>query len=104
VFRGSTVHRFLLMLWPHLYWVVNRDPHGKSWGVGFQNQAVLGFHRLDPSLVRAGVWTRAALERVADQHELYDGWDEEAVIRFHFGAHRYEGRFIFGLLLSWRRL
>ena len=104
VFAGSRAHYFLLMLWPHLYWVVNSRPDGQSWGVGFQNQAALRFDEVDPCAVRVGLWTRTALERIADHHELYDGWDEQIVIRFTFGQRRYEGSFVFGLLQDWREL
>lgn len=104
VFRGSTEHLFLLMLWPHLYWVVNRQPNGQTWGAGFQNQAILDFPRLDPSIIRVGVWTRAAIEQLADRYKLYDGWDEEIVVHFTFKDQHYQGKFILGLLQDWQKL
>ena len=104
VFAGSTVNYFLLTVWPHLYWAVNRRPDGQSWGVGFCNQASLKFVDLDPSIIRRGIWTRSAVESIADRHELYDGWDEQALIRFHFSDRCYEGNFVFGLLQDWQRI
>jgi hypothetical protein len=103
-FAGSTAHSFSLMLWPHLYWVVNRRPDGRSWGASFQNQAPIGFAQMDGAMVRVGLWTRMALERVAEHHELYDGWDDYVVIRFVLGGRRCEGTFVFGLLQEWRKL
>jgi len=104
VFAGSTANYFVLLLWPHLYWAVNTRPDGRAWGVGFCNQVALDFEQIEPSLIRKGLWTRSALEHIADNHELYDGWDEQALIRFAFGSHRYEGNFVFGLLQDWRKL
>jgi hypothetical protein len=104
VFAGSTANYFVLPLWPHLYWAVNTRPDGRAWGVGFRNQAALDFEQIEPSVIRKGLWTRSALEHIADHHELYDGWDEQALIRFDFGNHRYEGDFVFGLLQGWRKL
>jgi len=100
----SVAHSFRLVLWPHLFWVVHSDPAGRSLAVGFQNQVDLEFEDLDPSLVRVGLWTRFELERLADSHEIYDGWDEEVVVRFAFGKHHYEGKFVFGLLQRWKRI
>jgi hypothetical protein len=104
VFAGSVTNYFILPLWPHLYWTVNTRPDGRSWGMGFRNQIELYFNPIDPTVIRKGLWTRSALENVADHHELYDGWDEQAVIRFGFGSDRYEGNFVFGLLQDWRKL
>lgn len=104
VFAGSTINYFMLPLWPHLYWTVNTHPGQGSWGVGFHNQAAIEFENIDPSVIRRGIWTRSALEHIADSHDLYDGWDEQAVIRFAFGDDRYEGNFVFGLLQDWRKL
>jgi len=103
-FVGSTAYYFLLVLWPHLYWIVNRAPGGGTWGIGFRNQVDLRFERFEPSLVRVGLWTRNSLEKLADDHEIYDGWDEEVIVRFRFGPRRYEGTFTFGLLQNWRAL
>ncbi len=104
VFAGSVAHDFLLTLWPHLYWRVQSRPDGRSWGVGFRNQVALRFEQINTSIVRRGVWTRVALEELADQYELHDGWDEQAIVRFAFGARRYEGTFVFGLLQEWTSL
>lgn len=101
---GSTAHCFILTLWPHLFWVVHRRPDGTSWEVGFQNQAVIDFKEVEPSTVRVGLWTRTTLEHIADRSEVYDGWDEQVVVRFDFGDRRYEGEFVFGLLQEWRQL
>lgn len=103
-FSGSTAYSFILALWPHLYWVVNEGPAGRSWGVGFQNQADLRFRDFDPALVRPGLWTRSVLERLAERHELHDGWDDHVVERFTFGGRPYEGSFALGLLQQWRAL
>jgi hypothetical protein len=104
VFSGSVANNFLLTLWPHLYWTVNTRPDGRSWGVGFRNQVALDFEQIDASMIRRGVWTRSALEELADQHELYDGWDERVLVRFSFGVRVYAGTFVFGLLQDWKRL
>lgn len=104
LFAGSTANDFLLTLWPHLYWTVNTRPDGQSWGVGFRNQVALNFKSIDPSIIRRGVWTRSALEHLADHHELHDGWDEQVQIRFAFDGATYEGSFVFGLLQDWRRI
>lgn len=101
---GSTAHCFQLMLWPHLFWVVHRRPDGGCWSVGFQNQTVVAIRELEPSAVRVGLWSRTTLQLLADSHELYDGWDEHAVVRFAFGKERYEGNFHFGLLDDWKLL
>lgn len=103
-FTGSTSHCFTLSLWPHLYWVVNRHPRGSSWGVGFENQTQPAFREFGPEVVRPGVWTRGALDSLADHSEIYDGWDERSVVRFGFGSGRYEGEFVFGLLQAWRQV
>jgi hypothetical protein len=104
VFAGSTSNYFVLSLWPHLYWTVNTCPHGRSWDVGFRNQISFDFEQIDPAVIRVGLWTRSALEHLADHHELYDGWDERVAIRFDFGEHRYEGTFVLGLLQHWQKL
>lgn len=103
-FSGSIKHRFVLMLWPHLHWVVHERPDGRSWCVGFENQAAMGPRNFDPAMVRAGLWTRAALERLSHSHQLHDGWDERAVVHFTFQDECYEGTFCLGLLQEWRAL
>jgi hypothetical protein len=107
-FRGSIRNVFVLTLWPDLHWVVYSLPDERTWGAGFESQvpdqlASIG-PAFDPAFVRPGVWTRPTLERLADRHALHDGWDEQVVIRFAFGARTYEGVFVFGLLQGWRRV
>ncbi len=99
---GSTAHYFLLMLWPHLFLVLEEIEKGSPCAIGFENQAVMTFQAFDPRTIRAGLWTRRALEQIADRHQLYDGWDEEVVVRFTFGDRLFEGTFVFGLLQDWR--
>jgi len=103
-FAGSTAHYYLLMLWPHLFWVVNCSPSGTPWNAGFRNQVGFRFSPFDPRRVRVGLWTRSALEEQADRHELYDGWDENSVVHFSFGSSRYEARFTLELLEEWKQL
>jgi hypothetical protein len=100
--RGSTPHHFLTILWPHLFFVVEEFDGSTSCGVAFENQASPDLEKFDSANVRAGLWTRRALEELADGYELYDGWDEEVVIRFTFGSRQFEGRFVLGLLHEWR--
>jgi hypothetical protein len=95
---------FSLTLWPHLLWVVHQQPNGRCWEVGFQQALPKLGTDLEPAVVRPGIWTRSTLQRLSDKHELYDGWDEHAVVRFEFGTRCYEGTFTFGLLDSWRKL
>jgi hypothetical protein len=97
-------HRFQLMLWPHLDWVVNERPDGTCFDVGFRNQIMWKSRAIDPSVVRIGVWTRSELERLSDAHELYDGWDQLTVSRFSFAGQQYEGSFGYRLLQEWRKL
>jgi hypothetical protein len=103
-FAGSTAHYFLLMLWPHLYWVVHSKPDGTTWGPEFQNQANLRYRALEPSVIRPGVWTRKTLESLADSYDLHDGWDERVIVRFGIRERRYEGVFVLGLLQEWREI
>ena len=101
---GSRPHCFLLALWPHLFWVLHEDQDGSWSEVGFRNQTLLNFQHLDPATVRVGLWTRAALRRLADGHALHDGWNEQVTERFTFGSQRYEGQFVYGLLQEWSRI
>ena len=101
---GSSAHSFLLMLWPHLLWVVHRRPGGDCWEVGFQNQTVIEIENFDPSMVRIGLWTRRALQALSDEFNVRDGWDERISICFVFGQEHYEGTFSFGLLDRWSRI
>ena len=101
---GCSAHYFLLMLWPHLFWVVQQCKDATSCEIGFENQTDLSFLQFDPRLVRVGLWTRGALEKIADRHELCDGWDEEVVIQFAFGSRLFKGTFVFGLLQEWLAL
>lgn len=103
VFAPSTAHCFTLMLWPHLYWVVNQGPDGRSWGVGFQNQARVLVPEFEPQFVRPGLWTRPTLHALADAHEVLDGWEESVLERLSFGPRRYDAAFVFGLLQQWTR-
>jgi hypothetical protein len=99
---GCNAHYFLLMLWPHLFLVIEELEKGGPCAIGFENQAVPVFQAFDPGTIRAGLWTRRALEQIADRHQLHDGWDEEVVVRFAFGDRLFEGKFVFGLLQEWR--
>jgi hypothetical protein len=99
---GCNAHYFLLMLWPHLFLVLEEFEKGGPCAIGFENQAIPIFQAFDPRTIRAGLWTRRALEQIADRHQLHDGWDEEVVVRFSFGDRLFEGIFVFGLLQEWR--
>jgi hypothetical protein len=99
---GSIKHKFILMLWPHLHWVVHERPDGRSWGVGFENQVAMSPRNFSPAMVRSGLWTRTALERLSQSHQLHDGWDERVVVRFNFQGECFEGTFCLGLLQEWR--
>ena len=99
---GSSAHYFTLMLWPHLFWVLEESGESGPCAIGFENQVVPVFQAFDPRTIRAGLWTRRALEQIADRHQLHDGWDEEVVVRFTFGEILFEGTFVFGLLQEWR--
>ena len=98
---GCTPHHFVLMIWPHLFFVVEEFHGANSCGIGFENQAAIRAQTFDPRAVRGGIWTRRALEMLADRHEVRDGWDEEVVVRFAFGDRMFEGRFVLGLLQEW---
>jgi hypothetical protein len=99
---GRSAYYFSLMLWPHLFLVLEEFENGSPCAIGFENQAALRFQAFDPRTIRAGLWTRRALEQIADRHESHDGWDEEVVIRFAFGDRLFEGTFVFGVLQEWR--
>lgn len=102
--RGRRAQYFVLSLWPHLYWAVSDEPDQSiPFGACFLNQADELVSALDPAIVRPGVWTRPALERLADHVSIHDGWDERVTWRFHFGSTKYLGTFTFGLLDEWRR-
>lgn len=103
-FAPSDAHYFSLSLWPHLYWVVNRSTDGRSWGVGFQHQGRILLNELEPDNIQPLLWTRDAIHSVADDHTIFDGWEESIVERLHFGSREYEGAFVFGLLQRWRRV
>jgi hypothetical protein len=103
-FAPSDAHCFSLSLWPHLYWVVNRDNDDRSWGVGFQNQGKIMLDEFDPDHVQPVLWTRDAIHSVADDHTIFDGWEERIVERLQFGPREYEGAFVFGLLQRWKRI
>lgn len=94
-------HYFSLNLWPHLYWVVFEQGDGICSETRFENQSAIKF---DPSLVRVGIWTRQSLDEMADEVVIYDGWDEDITLRYKFGMAKYEGRFIFGLLVEWHKI
>lgn len=105
-FAGSTAYSFLLTLWPHLYWDVNLQPGEgqRPWGVGFQNQARVTLPEVEPAFIRPGIWTLSAVEALADDHELHDGWDEHIVMHLTFGRRRFEGTFVYNLLQDWREI
>jgi hypothetical protein len=100
-FQGSRPHRFIPLLWPHLYWVVYTGRDGRTWGADFHNQAAIGWKSFDASLFQPGLITRHAIESLADHVEMVDGWDEHVVLHCAFEARRYEGTFVFGLLQEW---
>lgn len=99
---GSIKHEFTLMFWPHLHWIVYERPGGGSWNVGFENYPNISSKNFAPAMVRPGLWTRIALERLSRSHQLHEGWDEWAVVRFNFDDEYYEGTFSLGLLQEWR--
>lgn len=103
-FAPSDAHCFSLSLWPHLYWVVNRAADGRSWGVGFQNQGKIVLKELEPDHIQPVFWTRDAIHAFADDHVIFDGWEESIVERLRFGSREYQGTFVFGLLQRWKRL
>lgn len=105
-FAGSDAYYFLLTLWPHLYWVVDVPPDAgeRPWGIEFQNQTQVSLVDIDPAFVRPGVWTFSALEALADEHAIHDGWDEYVVMHLTFGRRRFEGTFVYNLLQDWREI
>ncbi len=103
-FVGSTRYHFLLDLWPHLFWAVNEQPNGGLWGVEFHNQFPWDTTSLDLSNVRPGVWTRQALEPMADHVRMVDGWNEAITLDLTFQEEVYRASFVLGLLQSWARV
>lgn len=103
-YPGATEHRFILALWPHLFWSVREAANGQAFSVGFESQfrpppGCLRASSIRPELVTLDVVRQASLAS-----ENYDGWDEEAVVRFRFAEGDFEGRFVWNLLQEWRRL
>ncbi len=99
---GTIVNYFRLTLWPEVYWAFLLLPGGFSSDVGFYNDKSIVEEFRDPGLVCPGLWTFAALKSLAGSFSLEDGWDERITWSFSFGSRRFEGLFIFGLLMEWR--
>jgi hypothetical protein len=105
VFAPSSAHSYSLLLWPHLYWVVNIDSDARTWGVGFQNQGPMAFKSFLPEFVRPGFWTRSALRDQAVSEKPYDGWENALTVHLQFrDGGQYEASYIFGLLNGWKKL
>ena len=102
-FANTIAHKFVLTLWPHLFWVVNARENSCSWGVGFQNQVNCSSF-LDPKRMRIGLVSLSEIEKAADKCEPVDGWDEDVSYRIEIKGKSYEARFVLGLLQQWKEL
>jgi hypothetical protein len=101
-YAGLTLHRWTLVLWPHLSWDVDVDLSGQVQGYRFTNPFQVPSQFFSPALVSPGCWTKSAIELEADSSTVLDGWDEWQTLLHRFGNDAVEATYSFDIVLKWR--